>query len=541
VIVVSPAPGGGMSNAVVFNINSPSNPAPTISSLSPGNVAVNTLPPNGVLLVNGTNFIASSSVAFNGIARATTFVSATQLSVPVIASDVAANATIPVTVSNPTPGGGVSNTASFVVGIGHSARLAANAVSANIGGGAIEVVSESATGGVSNGDSSTAAVSADGRYVAFYSTATNLVAFGASGNIFVRDTCFGASDCTPQTLAVDLAADGGAPNGAAEPSVAISGDGRFVAFTSSATNLIGDATPATPGSEVYVRDLCFGTSAPAGCAPRTQLISVGIDGAAVSSAASPSISADGRYVAFSSDKGVFVHDTCAGSDVTGSCVPDTIAVNAIPGANLADRYRSPAISSSGRYVTFVAIDPAAPSTSSILLADICLGSSAEASCRPAITRLSISADGSDLAGWNTRPSISADGGFVAFTSSEAGSNKIFLRSTCLGASATADCAASTSLLEEEGGDASISANGRFVSYVSATAGAAEETVSVYDTCYGAFTGCVAGSSSLPFTADSMGFAPMDADGSAVVFSTSVATAGLPLSGLGDVLLYTPNF
>lgn len=539
VIVVSPAPGGGMSNAITFTINAPSNPVPTISSLSPGNVALNALPPNGVLLVNGTNFIASSSVAFNGVARTKTFVSATQLSVPVLAADVAANATIAVTVSNPAPGGGVSNTASFVVGIGHSARLAPNAVIANLNGGAVEVVSASATGGISNGASGSPAVSADGRYVAFYSTATNLVASGAAGNIFVRDTCFGTGDCTPQTFAADLAADGGAPNGVSDSQVAISGDGRFVAFASSATNLVVPDGTAAAGIGVYVRDLCLGASAPAGCAPHTQLASAGSDEVALASAESPSISADGRYVAFVSGKHIFVRDTCAG--VTGSCVASTLSVNAIPGANLADTYSAPEISASGRFVAFVATDPAAPGTSSVLLADTCLGSSAGASCLPAIARVSVSADGSDLAGKNASSSISGDGRFVAFASNDAeGGTKIFLRDTCLGNSATANCAPSTSLLVSGAAAPSISANGRFVTYVSVS-GTTAGAQNVYDTCYGASTGCVAGPSALPFMEATASVAPTNVDGSAIVFSTSGANAGLPLSGQGDVLLFTPNF
>jgi Tol biopolymer transport system component len=540
VIVVSPAPGGGMSNAITFTINAPSNPVPTISSLSPGNVALNTLPPNGVLLVNGTNFLASSSVAFNGVSRTPNSVTSTQLSVPVLASDVASNTTIAVTVSNPTPGGGVSNTASFVVGIGHSARLAPNAVSANVGGGAVEVVSESVVGGPSNGASGFPVISADGRYVAFYSTATNLIASGASGNIFVHDPCFGATDCTPRTLAVDLAADGEAPNGASEPSVAISGDGRFVAFASKATNLLSGTASATSGSEVYVRDLCLGSSAPAGCSPHTELASIGDDKTAFPAAGSPSISADGRYVTFASGQNVFVRDTCAGSD--GSCVTKTLSVNSVPGANMSDSYSAPAISASGRYVAFVATDPGTLSASSVLLADTCFGTEASASCRPKIAKVSISADGADLAGENASPSISGDGRFVAFASNDAsGASKVLLRDTCLGISAATNCATFTSLLSQSAVTPFMSANGRFVSFVSAAGASAANVLNVYDTCYGVPTGCVARPSALPFSVATASVAPMNADGSGIVFATSAAIAELPLSGQGDVLLFTPNF
>jgi Tol biopolymer transport system component len=214
-------------------------------------------------------------------------------------------------------------------------------------------------------------------------------------------------------------------------------------------------------------------------------------------------------------------------------------------------YSAPAISADGRYLTFVATNPTAPGISSILLADICLDSQIAASCRTSITRVSVSADGTDLAGENASPSISGDGRFVVFASTDAtGASKILLRDTCLGASAEANCAAATSLLASQAAAPSISANGRFVSFaaavaVSATAVSSARTLNVFDTCYAASTGCVAGSSSLPFSVDTGTIAPLNADGSAVVFSTSAGVAGLPLdsylTGRGDVLLFAPNF
>jgi hypothetical protein len=551
VTVVSPTPGGGMSNAATFTINAPSNPTPTIGSLSPASTPLNVLPANNVLLVNGTNFIQSSAVTFNGVTRATTFVSATQLSVPVTAADVAANTTIVVTVSNPAPGGGVSNAASFVVGLGHNARLKSNAF---VSGTQVpEVVSASASNSASNGRSTAPAISADGRSVAFYSTATNLVASGADGNIFVRDTCLGAADCTPQTIAVDLAADGSAPNGPADAHLAISGDGRFVVFASSATNLVAGAAGAG-STQVYVRDLCVGASAPSGCVPGTQLVSIDEYGAPAANASSAlpinspstsvlSVSENGRFVAFVSGDTISVRDTCAG--VTGTpCISTTFSVGVATGLPASGIYAAPAISADGRYVTFVAENSASANVSQVLLADMCLGAETSAACRPSVTKISVSADGSDLAGASQSPSISADGRFVTFSTQDAnGVSTVWLRDTCLGGSAPESCAASTTLLSENASGASISATGRYVSYMATVAASAAGNSSfsgslyVYDTCYGGPSGCVAGSSALPFTPDASSFAPMNADGSEIVFSTSSATAGLPLSGQGDVLLF----
>ncbi len=113
VVVTTPTPGGGASNSVNFSVTAASNPVPTISNISPANAAAG----SGAftLMVTGTNFISSSSVLFNGTARATTFVSATQLTAAILATDVASTGTPTVVVSNPTPGGGQSNSVTFTI------------------------------------------------------------------------------------------------------------------------------------------------------------------------------------------------------------------------------------------------------------------------------------------------------------------------------------------------------------------------------------------------------------------------------------------
>ncbi len=110
VTVSNPTPGGGVSSARVFTIN---NPTPTTTSLSPstalaGDVAF-------TLTVNGTNFVSNSTVEWNGAARATTYVSATQVTASIPATDVASAGTVNVTVLNPAPGGGASNAQTFTI------------------------------------------------------------------------------------------------------------------------------------------------------------------------------------------------------------------------------------------------------------------------------------------------------------------------------------------------------------------------------------------------------------------------------------------
>lgn len=110
VTVVNPAPGGGASNAVNFTIN-PATPAPTIASLSPSfAIAAGDA---FVLTVNGVNFTNNSTVQWNGGARMTTFVSATQLMAEIPAPDIVSAGTATITVVTPAPGGGTSNALSF--------------------------------------------------------------------------------------------------------------------------------------------------------------------------------------------------------------------------------------------------------------------------------------------------------------------------------------------------------------------------------------------------------------------------------------------
>ncbi|MEW5868602.1 MAG: hypothetical protein AB1894_04950, partial [Chloroflexota bacterium] len=112
VTVFNPTPGGGTSNAVNFTINA-SNPVPTLSNLNPSSATAGGAA--FTLTVNGTNFVNGSVVRWNGSNRTTTYVSATQLTAAITAADIASAGTVPVTVFNPTPGGGTSNAVNFIV------------------------------------------------------------------------------------------------------------------------------------------------------------------------------------------------------------------------------------------------------------------------------------------------------------------------------------------------------------------------------------------------------------------------------------------
>src|SRR5262249_41436613 len=135
--------------------------------------------------------------------------------------------------------------------------------------------------------SDSVAISADGRFVAFASHATNLVP-GDTNNatdVFVHDLSTGATE----RVSVDSA--GNEADAESPGDVALSADGRFVAFQSAADNLVaGDVNKVT---DIFVHDRATGA---------TERVSVDSNGGeANGKSLTPSISGDGSLVAFGSD------------------------------------------------------------------------------------------------------------------------------------------------------------------------------------------------------------------------------------------------
>jgi hypothetical protein len=581
----NPPPGGGTSTGVSFKINALQNQAPMNISLSPSSANAGTKGPF-TLTVNGTNFVAGSIIRFNGTFRQPTSVSPTALTTDLTTTDLALAGFATVSVDNPLPGGAIASSISvdFTIGSGNAANTSAT-----------QVISVNAAGGPADGTSAAPAISADGRFVTFYSMAKNLVSRGGSGNIFVRDTCLGAGNCIPHTVAADLAPDGSPPNARASAQVTISGDGRFVGFASYATNLVAESAQSTNDGDravnggtnlsLFVRDLCEGANVPAGCKPHTEMLARGADGP--SHFDNPaSLSGDGRYAAFASvltslvagkavNQGlVYVRDSCAGPTANVACAPRTILLFT-DGSDPASggQQSQPKISSTGRYVAFQRLvadgSMIGDRASQIFLRDTCLGADAPAACVPSTFRISVAPDGTSLEGLNASPSLSADARFVVFESRSAVSSEsemaaprnIFLRDTCLGATAPDGCLPSTSLIYSEKGRvgdvsqspaSSISPSGRFISFVVSGSGssqnaAASGSLSIYDTCFGATTVCTpgpflvsvpaAGQRLIPLTLDRIAPVPLTADGRYAAFYSIAATdPATPVSGRGDVFL-----
>ncbi|MFT3713450.1 MAG: IPT/TIG domain-containing protein [Archangium sp.] len=113
VTVFNPAPGGGESAGQTFDVIFV-NPVPTLSAVNPSSVVVNSSAPT--LTLSGTGFVATSQATFDGSNRSSVFGSATSMTMTLTTADVSSPGTHSIVVTNPTPGGGASNSLTFTVG-----------------------------------------------------------------------------------------------------------------------------------------------------------------------------------------------------------------------------------------------------------------------------------------------------------------------------------------------------------------------------------------------------------------------------------------
>ena len=269
------------------------------------------------------------------------------------------------------------------------------------GGATTERVSVDTAGNQANNTNFEPSVSADGRYVSFFSHANNLVAgdTNSASDVFVHDRQTGIT----QRVSVD-SAGGQANGGSFEPS--ISADGRYVSFPSNATNLVpGDTNFA---ADVFVHDRQTGV---------TQRVSVdSAGGQANSTSVLSSISADGRYVGFPSDAtnlvigdtnnayDVFVHDRQTGAT-------ERVSVDSAGGeGDLGGD--EPSISADGRYVSFTSYSTNLVAGDTNSTYDVFVHDR-----QTALTeRVSVDSAGGEGDSSSTRPFISGNGRYVSFTS-----------------------------------------------------------------------------------------------------------------------------
>ena len=321
-------------------------------------------------------------------------------------------------------------------------------------------VSVSSAGEQANGVSPEASISADGRYVAFDSFASNLVPGDTNdaADVFVRDRSTGV------TRWVSVGPDGTQGNsGGSSP--AISADGRYVAFYSSASNLVhGDTNHE---SDVFVWNRLTGV---------TKRVSVGPDGMQGNgdTGGPPTISAHGRYVAFES----FASNLVAGdTNGTGDVfVRDRLAhttrrVSIGPGGAQGNNYSfGPSISAHGGYVAFESW------ASNLVVGDTnSIGDVFVRNLSAHVTRrVSIGPGRTQGHGDSGAPSISAHGRYVAFSSYASnlvahdtnGEGDVFVRDRSAHATRRVSLGAGGAQGNSLSFDAAMSAHGRHVAFSS---------------------------------------------------------------------------
>lgn len=288
------------------------------------------------------------------------------------------------------------------------------------------LVSVSSSGEPADGGSSAPSLSRDGRYVAFHSAANNLVRGATLEQVYVRDRVTGITRRVSEPAS-------GEPGGGGGFAPAISDDGRYIAFLSTARDLISEPPPpcetlAACPVHVYVRDLVMNETTLVSGAHNGGYADGGTFPPSMIQPARPTISAEGRYVAFHSEAtdlvpgdtngrtDVFVHDrrtrrtelvSISGSGTQGD--EDSF------GSSSGGRY----VSAGGRYVAFWSdatdlVPGDTNETSDFFVRDLVSGTT---------TRVSVSSAGAQGHAPPTAPTstaggvaLSDDGRFVAFDS-----------------------------------------------------------------------------------------------------------------------------
>jgi Tol biopolymer transport system component len=334
--------------------------------------------------------------------------------------------------------------------------------------GTVTLVSrtDGAAGAAADGNSYDPSISADGRYVAFASWAENLSPEDTAFNdVFVRDLTAGTT-----TLVSRASGPAGAAGDNESTDPAISADGRHVAFVSSANNLTADDAK-TVQTDVFVRDLDANV---------TELVSraSGAAGAAGTDYSfEPSISSNGSRVAFSSraqldpedfdepsfPQDVFVRDRAAAITVLVS------RASGPAGKPSNVESSSPAISADGTHVAFASdakLTGQRGYDRNVFVRDLAAGT----------TRLVSVGDEGKAGDAKRLPSISADGRYVAFQTrsdnlSPADADArvdVFVRDMTKGLTVTVSRASGTLGVPADGpsSSASVSADGRLVAFES---------------------------------------------------------------------------
>jgi Tol biopolymer transport system component len=268
--------------------------------------------------------------------------------------------------------------------------------------GTMVLVSVSMNGGPANGASTDPVMTPDGRFVAFISSASNLVPGDANGiqDVFVRDLVAG----TNYLVSVNAIA----PSNSANPIMAmpvLTPDGRYVAFFSSATNLVF-AVPAASSGEVYVYDRVAGTTTWASTnAAAMVTAALGLSGVP---AYHPRLSDDGRYIAFKAGSLASTGAAMILRYDTVAAATTAVNSNGVGWYIESDDSSGPEMTPDGRFIAFVRHE----GTSSLIYSSVHVWDAQGA----ADTLVSDNGSGVPTNTTSYMPAISANGRLVAFLS-----------------------------------------------------------------------------------------------------------------------------
>ena len=267
-----------------------------------------------------------------------------------------------------------------------------------------EMINFTSDGTLPNGDvifTGWTAISRDGRYLSFVSSATNLVPGDTNGisDLFVFDSQLRTiKRANVSTTGIQANDNSLVP--------ALSRDGRFVVFHSLADNLVVGDTNGT--NDIFVHDLLSG---------ETNMVSVRNDGQTViADSAYASINEDGRFIAFQSDGNQFVpgdnngsHDIFVKDRLTGNIELVSASSNGVPGNSYSTL---PVISSDGRFVVFTSAANNLVQNDSNGKVDVFVHDRTLKTTR----LVSVTQSGAQTNADSYQPTISGDGQFVVYNS-----------------------------------------------------------------------------------------------------------------------------
>jgi Tol biopolymer transport system component len=392
-------------------------------------------------------------------------------------------------------------------------------------------------GAPGNGASTTPSISGDGSLIVYASSATNLVDGVTGEQIYLHDR---GSNQVSLVSGDNSAAS--IPGNGPSSSPVISVDGQAVAFVSQATNLLAPLIPSVTGQQVYVTDSATGLIS---LASRNNSGTAG-DG----NSSAPSISADGRFVAFASlstnlvpgvsGQHVYLHDR----QTNQTSLISQSSEGAVGGGNSS----APSISSDGRFVAFVSLSSnlvSGVSGQQIYLRDTQANQT---------TLLSQNSDGVTGNGESSSPSISSSGPFVKVGFSSVSTNlvsgvtgsQIYLRDTQAGATTlvSKDNNVAPNPGNGPSSESEISSDGRYVVFASqatnllapGTPSVAGPQIYLRDTIGNVTSLISQDNSGIPATAGSSNLSPVVTTNGAFVAFVSSATnlVATPPAGATDV-------